>query len=111
MKPDKPLPAVRCTRCGLPGIPPQYSCRQCGQSEFDAVELPGRGTVYTHTTIRVAPEAYRDQAPYPIAIVDLTPGLRLTARIIPSPEKTLAIGQELVFERVDANGYWFKAAS
>lgn len=59
----------------------------------------------------MAPEVYRDQAPYAIAIVDLAPGLRLTARVLTQPGIPLAIGAPLVFERVDGNGYWFRSAA
>ena len=41
-----------------------------------------QGTVYTETVIHSAPEAFRKDAPYQIAIVILDTGARLTARIL-----------------------------
>lgn len=108
MKQAKPITVARCIHCEALGIPPQYVCRRCGKTEFDAAEIPGRGTVYTHTTIRVAPEAFRDQAPYAIVIVDLKPQLRVTARVVNAPGQVLAIGQALIFDRIDEHGYWFR---
>lgn len=110
MTQETPIPAVQCAKCSASAIPPQYVCRRCGHTEFNPAELKGKGTVYTHTTIRVAPEAYRDQAPYTIAIVELSPELRVTARISGETEAGIAIGQELWFDRVDEFGYWFSPA-
>jgi uncharacterized protein len=107
MNPVIPIPMEQCTQCQTPSIPPQYVCRKCGHTGFSKIEYSGRGTVYTCTTIRVAPEAFRDQAPYTIAVVDLPPGLRVTGRIAGEAADTVKIGQEVAFERVDQYGYWF----
>ena len=47
---------------------------------IDTGDLTG-GTVYTETVIFSPPEAYVNDAPYQIAIIDLDNGGRLTARI------------------------------
>ena len=108
MHKDKQMPLVACTSCGKMAIPPEYVCRKCGNSETQEVFGSGKGTIYTHTTIRIAPEAYRDQAPYNIAIVELGPQLRVTARIVSEqPEKTLKVGQDVKFDHIDDCGYWF----
>ena len=39
------------------------------------------GTVYTETTVYIAPEALASQAPYQVAIITLDEGKRLTARV------------------------------
>jgi uncharacterized OB-fold protein len=39
------------------------------------------GTIYTETVVHIAPEAFRDQVPYQVAIVAFDDGGRLTARI------------------------------
>ena len=39
------------------------------------------GTVYTETVVHIAPEAFKDQAPYQVAIVSFDDGTRVTARI------------------------------
>jgi uncharacterized OB-fold protein len=102
------IPVERCRSCQALGIPPQYVCRICGDTAFDQASLPGRGTVYTHTTIRIAPDALRDQVPYHIVLVDLAPELRVTARLVQDREGVVAVGQEVFFERVDEQGYWFR---
>jgi uncharacterized protein len=104
------IPVVECARCGSIGFPPMYVCRKCGGTDLRSVEIPGNGTIYTHTTIRVAPEAYRDQVPYDIAIIELKPDLRVTARIAGERLGNLKIGDAVVFDKVDQNGYWFNLA-
>jgi uncharacterized OB-fold protein len=42
---------------------------------------PGPGIVYTETVVHAAPEAYVNDAPYQLAIVQLDSGKRLTGRI------------------------------
>lgn len=106
------MPVVRCAGCGAAAIPPQYVCGGCGCAHFEPAALSGRARVYSHTTIRIAPPAFRAETPYAIVLADLAEGLRITARVEGCGPSPLAIGQELSFERVDENGVcWFRPAS
>jgi len=111
MNKEKSIPVVQCDQCKALGIPPLYVCRKCGSTTFKETKLPGIGTVYSYTTIRVAPEAYRDQAPYDIAIIELKPDLRVTARLSSDEAGAIRIGEQVEFQKVDENGYWFKRAN
>ena len=42
---------------------------------------PGSGTVYTETVVYSPPEAYVNDVPYQLAIIELDNGRRLTGRI------------------------------
>ena len=42
---------------------------------------PGAGTVYTETVVFSPPEAYVNDVPYQLAIIQLDSGRRLTGRI------------------------------
>ncbi len=42
----------------------------------------GPGSVYTETVVWSAPEAYANDAPYQLAILDLDSGGKLTVRIL-----------------------------
>jgi uncharacterized OB-fold protein len=42
---------------------------------------PGSGTVYTETVVYSPPEAYVNDVPYQLAIIQLENGRRLTGRI------------------------------
>ena len=54
------------------------------------MQVPGTGTVASFTTIRRAPTAFRDRAPYTVVVVDLHAGPRITGRMAPdAPEVTI----------------------
>jgi len=108
MDKEKGIPAVQCDQCTAVGIPSLFVCRKCGGRMFKETKLPDVGMVYSHTTIRVAPEAYRDQAPYDIAIVEIKSGLRITARVQSEVAGKVQIGEQVEFKTADENGYWFK---
>lgn len=102
------MPVVRCSRCRTFLIPPVYICRKCGATDLEDTEVEGRGTVYTHTTIRVAPESLKDQVPYTIVIVEIGPDLRVSGRLERgSVENPVCIGQPVRFVREDEHGLWF----
>jgi uncharacterized protein len=108
MKEVSSIPVVECAHCRSMGFPPLYVCRKCGETELKSAQISGEGTIYTYTTIRVAPEAFQDQTPYDIAIVELRPDLRVTARINAIAPGKLKIDESVVYEKMDENGYWFK---
>lgn len=59
-----------------------------------ATARPSGGTVYTDTVVFSPPEAYVNDAPYQIAIIDLDDGGRLTVRI---EGDNVAIGDRVEF--------------
>lgn len=69
---------LRCEECGYVTATPKAACTRCGSRSISVVELPDVGTVYTKTTIQVAPDEHGHG--YQIALVDLGDA-RLLARI------------------------------
>ena len=55
---------------------------------------PGPGFVYTETIVYSAPEAYVNDAPYQLAIIQLENGSRVTGRI---DGERAAIGERVAF--------------
>ncbi len=108
MKDNSSIPVVQCTQCSAIGFRPLYVCRKCGNTEFRDAEAPGRGHIYTHTTIRVAPDARREEAPYDVCVIEFTPDLRITARIKGAEAGTVRIGDQVIYDSADENGYWFR---
>lgn len=106
------VPVIRCSGCGALAIPPRYVCGACGGTGFAQDSLGARATIHSYTVVRVAPEAFRADVPYTVLLVNLAPGLRVTARLAGDRGgEGLSIGQALEFERVDDRGvYWFRAA-
>ncbi|MEM2876044.1 MAG: Zn-ribbon domain-containing OB-fold protein [Candidatus Bathyarchaeia archaeon] len=75
------LMGVRCSSCGEIMWPPRPICKSCGKMGLEWIELRPTGTVEALTVIHVAPNKFRDEAPYPLAIVKLDDGPRVTAKI------------------------------
>lgn len=99
---------LHCKVCGALHIPPKYLCTKCGHQSLEEYRASGSGRIYTFTTIYVAPESFKDQVPYDIAIVELKEGLRVTARIKKTDGVQLNIGEPVHFFKKDEMGYWFQ---
>ena len=56
-------------KCGAAAIPPKQFCPECGQREWEALRLSGKGTIASFTVIRVAPRGFAGEAPYAIAAI------------------------------------------
>jgi scaffold protein (connect acetoacetyl-CoA thiolase and HMG-CoA synthase) len=93
------LVAKKCRNCGFVNFPPKGVCPSCGKrAAFDEIVLSGRGTVYSFATIAAgsAPPEFADQerasGPYPIAIVQLAEGPRVTGQLADVSPKDMRIG-------------------
>ncbi len=76
-------------------------------SDKDIIEFSGRGTIYSHTTVFQAPSGFEKYAPYPIAIIKLDEGPRVTAQLTdPDPDKPFVIGMkvEMVTRKLKEDG-------
>lgn len=93
---DGRIMASRCSACGARSFPPRADCAACMAREFEWIEISGRGTLHTFTTIAAAPTGFERYAPYTVGVVDLEEGGRALAWLggtIPSGE--IAIGMTL----------------
>jgi len=101
------LEAAKCTECGKILYPPRLVCPKCGARTFSKETLPRDGKVVTFTVIRVPPAGFTEQTPLPIALVELTNGVRLMVQIgdVADPD-SLEIGMpvRLEFRRVSWDG-------
>ncbi|MEK9143696.1 MAG: OB-fold domain-containing protein [Patescibacteria group bacterium] len=59
-------------------------------------EMLGRtGKIISWTTVRVPPADFSDQAPYPVALVELDGGGRITAQLVDWEDQNLKTGQKV----------------
>ncbi|MFC6732089.1 MULTISPECIES: Zn-ribbon domain-containing OB-fold protein [unclassified Haladaptatus] len=79
------FPATACADCGEVYGFPVVACRACGGESFEVNELPGEGTVYARTTIRVPGADHQGQEPFEVCVVDVADAVRVTARILDNP--------------------------
>lgn len=88
--------ATRFGADGIPTFPPRDFDPVTWNRDVDWVELSGRGTLYSITSVHAAPEAFRDLAPYQVAIIDLEEGPRLATVFLGPVETPLDSPVEIV---------------
>lgn len=73
---------------------------------MEKIKLSGKGEVVTYTIIHVAPDDFEEQVPYPIAIIQLEEGPKLTAQIVDCNPQDVHIGMkvESVFRKIQEDG-------
>ncbi len=71
------------------------------------IQLSGKGEIVTYSIIHVAPECFDKQVPYPIAMIQLDEGPRITAQIVDCDIDKVKIGMrvESTFRRIQEEGY------
>ncbi len=98
--------AAKCASCGKIFFPPRMLCDRCKSRKFEKIRLSREGTVVTFTIIRVAPSQFVDQAPYPVAIIELTEGIKICAQIADCDPEHIKIGMpvKLEFRKISEDG-------
>ncbi|WOF16716.1 Zn-ribbon domain-containing OB-fold protein [Methanoplanus sp. FWC-SCC4] len=77
------LIGTKCETCGTHYFPPRTLCPKC-RREGKIVEhkFKGTGKVVTFSIIRTTSEEYDIQTPFPVAIIELDEGTRMTAPVV-----------------------------
>ena len=87
---DGTLLGQECADCGHVTAAPKAACVRCGSRDTETVELPTTGTVYTVTTVHVAPVPFDGEGPYDVALVDAG-----DARLMAHVGEAVEIGDEV----------------
>jgi uncharacterized OB-fold protein len=99
------LVVQRCTSCGDTRLPPAPVCSECRSADSDWKEIPGRGEVYTYTTVH-RPIAAGQELPFIIAVIALenSGGVRMISNLVEVDPGELEIGKpvEVVWEDMSA---------
>ena len=100
------LEAARCEKCGAIAYPARLVCPACRGRSFAKVTLPPDGKVVALTTIHVPPADFKLVAPYVLAIVELSNGVKLTCQIADVDPTTVTTGMpvRLEFRRILEDG-------
>jgi uncharacterized OB-fold protein len=72
----------RCPDCQIWLPPVAFACPNCESQALVWTEASGRGRVFSWTVIHNAPPAFRAEAPYVIAEVELEEGPHLETRLL-----------------------------
>ena len=99
----------KCGKCGKVFFPPRESCPDCRRKSIGKMKkykLSGKGEVVSYTIIYVGPEEFEEQVPYPVAIIELEEGPRITAQIVDCNLDEVNIGMkvESTFRRIQEDG-------
>ncbi|MDV3276844.1 MAG: Zn-ribbon domain-containing OB-fold protein [Nitrososphaerales archaeon] len=96
----------KCTECGAEFFPPVYKCKRCGSEKIEDSEMPRTGKIMTHTELHEPMPGFEDQAPFHLAVIELTNGARVLSQIVDSPGDTVKTGAKVraVVRRVRVDG-------
>ena len=83
-----------CGRCERSFFTPQVVCPFCGSGQWSYEPSAGLGAVYSFTVVHRPPEP-AFEAPYVLAIVDVTEGWHLQTWIVDCPPDEVRIGMEV----------------
>ena len=99
----------KCEECGQVFFPPRESCPKCrrkSMGKIKEIKLTGKGEIVTYSIIHVGPEEFEDQVPYPIAVIQLDEGPRITAQIVDCDIHDVKIGMKVksTFRKIQQDG-------
>lgn len=92
------LMAAKCSKCGAMLLPPRPLCTKCFSTDFEWIELSGRGELLSYTVIHVSPPQFESMAPYIVGIVKLEEGLRLPGMIRGVEPEKIRVGMALMVD-------------
>jgi uncharacterized OB-fold protein len=100
----------KCGSCNKVYFPPREACPYCRRKsigKMQELKLSGKGEIITYTIIHDAPEGFKEQVPYPMAIIKLEEGPQLTAQIVDCDMNDIKIGMKVksTFRRIREDGY------
>jgi len=84
----------RCGACENVFFYPRILCPRCASEDIGWIEASGRGTVFTHTTVRMSfwGDAFVDDIPYNVSFIELDEGLRIVSTVVGLPAEEVTIG-------------------
>lgn len=98
---DNKLLGLKCNQCGMITVPPKIACGNCASTDMDIVQLSGKGSIQTFTTVYITAEGRESEAPYIIVMVELEEGPWLMgnlAGIKPESATMEIIGKKVVMK-------------
>ena len=73
----------KCRICGSIQFPPRHHCAACWESDLEAYDSSGRGTVESLTIVRRAPAAqFSEKVPYVVAAIAVEEGPRMITNLV-----------------------------
>jgi len=95
---ERKLMAAKCAKCGNMFLPPRPLCTKCFSTNFNWVELKGKGKLLSYTVIHVSPIQFQSMAPYTVGIVELEDGPYLPGMIRGVEPEKIRVGMDLIVD-------------
>src|SRR5438552_14924616 len=92
------LEIPRCRSCQQYSFYPRSVCPFCGSDQLVWTAISGKGTIYSFTVVHRAPDPFREDVPYVVALVDLAEGPRMMTRLIHCAPNECRIGMQVEVE-------------
>jgi uncharacterized OB-fold protein len=96
------LEGSKCAKCGTTTFPPRSSCPKCGSSEMKLYVLPRSGKIVTYSLIHSAPDGFETNVPYPVALIELDDGTKITSQLTDCDGSEITVGMpvEMAVRRI-----------
>ena len=91
----------KCKKCSQLMIPLKPVCSKCGSFDVEEFEITGKGVIRSFTVIFVAPEKFKNEVPYVVALINLDEGGTVMGRLIgvdPNKPEDIKVGTKVKFE-------------
>lgn len=93
---ERRLILKHCRDCGRHHFYPRALCPHCHSDALEWADASGRGSIYSYTVARrPAGPAFKADAPYVVAVVDLDEGARMMTNIVTDDVESVRIGQRV----------------
>lgn len=100
---ERRLILKHCRDCGRHHFYPRALCPHCHSDALEWSDARGTGSIYSYTVARrPAGPAFKADAPYVVAVVELDEGARMMTNIVTDDVESVRIGQRVAvaFEAV-----------
>jgi uncharacterized OB-fold protein len=96
------LEGSKCAKCGTATFPPRSSCPKCGSNEMELYPLPRSGKIVTYSLIHSAPDGFETNVPYPVALIELDDGTKITSQLTDCDGSQITVGMpvEMAVRRI-----------
>jgi uncharacterized OB-fold protein len=101
------LEGLKCGKCGAVTFPPRSTCPKCTSEDMNPYTLPRLGKVLTYSLIHSVPEGFESNVPYPVALIELEDGTKLTAQLTDCDSSDITIGMpvEMSTRKIREDGH------
>ena len=98
------LIGFHCKECDTTVFGPAVFCQSCTSTDLEAVELGGKGILFSYTIVRIPPAGWPGEVPYVLGQVGLPQGPQVLAEVIDCEHDDLKIGMavEMTLQAVPA---------